>query len=139
LVLGIAAGVALRKAPTLYESPVRIVATSAETGDASDLPNRLNGLRQQTTNRDTLEAVLSKCELLGEPLEAVVSRMRGRIVVEADTSRDSQPAFTISYRARDPETARKIANETCRQGSRSKLATGGAPTLRAGEPAQASN
>jgi len=112
LVLAVATGVALRGLPDLYESKAGLAITPLKTDGAPELSGRLNGIRQQVTGRESLEVTINKFKLTDEPLEALLSQMRGRIAIEPDASRDSQPgAFTISYRAADPESARNVANE----------------------------
>lgn len=112
LVLAIATAVALGEMPNMFESKASLGLTPLKGDDATDLAGRLQGFRRQVTSREFLEAVVSKHQLRGEPLEAVVSQMRERIFVEPERGRYSRPeAFNISYRATDPETARKVTDE----------------------------
>jgi capsular polysaccharide biosynthesis protein len=112
LTLAIATAIALWELPTLYESTARMRITSVKTDGTSDLSVRLNEVRQQLTTRETLTALISKNKLSTESSEAVISQIRGRIAVEPDASIEAQSgAFTVSYRATDPETARKATNE----------------------------
>jgi uncharacterized protein involved in exopolysaccharide biosynthesis len=112
LVLAIATGAALRDLPDLYESRAGMAITPLKTDGVTEFSGRLNGFRQQVTGRESLEAIIRKCKLKDEPSAALVSQMRDRIAIEPDASRYSQPAaFTISYRATDPETARNVTDE----------------------------
>jgi uncharacterized protein involved in exopolysaccharide biosynthesis len=112
LVLAIATGLTLRDMPDLYESRAGIAITPSKTGGVAEFSGRLDAVRHQVTSGESLEAIIGKCKLKGEPIEALVSQMRGRIAIEPDASRYSQPgAFTISYRATDPETARNVTDE----------------------------
>ena len=107
LVLAIATAITLWELPNLYESSARIRITSVKTDGTSDLSVRLSEFRQELTSRETLTALIST-----ESSEAVILQIRGRIAVEPDASVGAQPgAFTVSYRATDPETARKATNE----------------------------
>lgn len=116
LVLAISVGVALRELPNLYESTARMAITPLKTDGGSDIAGRLNGIRQQVTGRETVEAVITKCQLQDEPLESAVSRMQGRIAIEPDAGKYSQRGvFTISYRATDPQTARNVTDELAAQ------------------------
>lgn len=112
LVLAIAIAMTLRDLPNLYESTARMRFTSVKTDGASDLSVHLRQFREHLTSRDTLATLISKNNLSAESSESVISQMRGRIAVEPDASREAQPgAFTLSYRATDPETARKTTDE----------------------------
>lgn len=112
LVLAIATAITLRDLPNLYESTARMRFTSVKTDGASDLSVHLREFREHLTSRDTLATLISKNNLSAESSESVISQMRGRIAVEPDASREAQPgAFTLSYRATDPETARKTTDE----------------------------
>lgn len=112
LVLAIATAITLRDLPNLYEATARMRFTSVKTDGASDLSVHLREFREHLTSRDTLATLISKNNLSAESSESVISQMRGRIGVEPDASREAQPgAFTLSYRATDPETARRTTDE----------------------------
>ena len=103
LILSIASALALSKLPKLYESFAALAMTSNE--GQSDFPNRLSELRQQITSREVLESLVSNQAPNEPPNE--ISQIRNRLVLKADAARE-QGAFSISYRATDPETAQKI-------------------------------
>ena len=107
LVLAISTAITLWELPNLYESTARMRITSVKTTGTSDLSVRLNEFRRQLMSRETLTALITT-----ESSEAVISQLRGRIAVQPDASVEAQPgAFTVSYRATDPETAQKATNE----------------------------
>lgn len=109
LVLAGAAALALRELPSVYKSTARM--RIASTDAASDLSMRLNEFRQQLNSRETLEELITINKLGTESSEAVHSQMSGRIAVEPDASREAQPgSFTVSFRAGDPEKARKATD-----------------------------
>lgn len=112
LVLAIATGITLRDLPNLYESTARLRFTSVKTGGASNVSIHLHEFREHLTSRETLATLISAPRLSAESSESVISQMRGRIAIEPDASREAQPgAFTLSYRATDPETARRTTDE----------------------------
>lgn len=112
LVLAVATAITLRDLPNLYESTARMRFTSVKADGASDPSVHLHEFREHLTSRDTLATLISKNNLSAESSESVISQMRLRIAVEPDASREAQPgAFTLSYRATDPETARRTTDE----------------------------
>jgi hypothetical protein len=85
--------------------------TSVKTDGPSDVSVHLHGFREHLKSREIIAALAGK-DLSVESSEAVISQIRGRIAVEPDTSRDAQPgAFLLSYRATEPETARRTTDE----------------------------
>lgn len=107
LVLSVAVGVALAKLPNLYRASANISIQPAKTGDESDLSRRLSEFRQQISSHETLEAVANKYRP-NEPLGTVISQMRNRISLDPGP----QPGtFALSYRATDPESARRVTDE----------------------------
>lgn len=108
LILAFAAGAALREQPNLYESSARLL---LQSHGGLDLSGRIDEFRRHITTRDALEAIASK-NVHHETLEARIAQMRGRIAIESDARPDVQPgAFTISYLAADPETARGVTSD----------------------------
>ncbi len=123
LVIVISSAVAIKQLPNAYESSTFIIIDSpsgkGSGEDASlDLARRLATIRQQVTSRTRLEGIISKFGLYqnelqkGTRIDDVIEEMRSTIKVEVNSSRDNvTDAFTISYRANDPETARKVTAE----------------------------
>lgn len=112
LVLAIATAITLKDVPNLYESTARMRFTSGKTDDAADVSVHLQEFREYLTSRETLATLIGENKLNAESPESVISQMRGRIALEPDAGREAQPgAFTLSYRATDPETARRTADE----------------------------
>ncbi len=112
LVLAIATAITLRDLPNLYESTVRMRLTSLRTNGASDVSLHLHEFREFLTSPEILATLIGVNRLSAESSESVISRMRGRIAVEPDAKGEAQPGvFTLSYRATDPETARRTTDE----------------------------
>lgn len=112
LILAIAAAITLRDQPNLYESTARLRFTSARTDGASDVSVHLREFREFLTSPETLATLVSRNDSGVESPETATSQMRGSIAVEPDASREAQPgAFTVAYRATDPETARRTTND----------------------------
>ncbi|HYP51328.1 MAG TPA: GNVR domain-containing protein, partial [Pyrinomonadaceae bacterium] len=80
---------------------------------------RLNQITEEIKSRSSLEPMITKYRLFkqerdaGVPMELLIDRMRNNINVEmqAPTVDEKVPAFTITYRDRDPESARNVAAE----------------------------
>lgn len=112
LVLAIATGVSLRKLPILFASTARMRITAVKSDQASGLTLRLDEFRKQLASRETLDALVSHHSPGDDSSDTVISLMRSRINVEANASPGGQPGvFTVSYRATDPETARRVTDE----------------------------
>lgn len=112
LILASATGLALRERPGVYESTARMCVAPTSTGAASDLSMRLNQFRQQLNSREILEELITINEFGAEPSPAGLSQMSRRISVEPDAGGDGQPgAFTVSFRASDPEKARAATDQ----------------------------
>lgn len=120
LVVAVASAIAIKRMPNTYESSTFIIVESGQSKDYSemDLDRRLASIQQQVTSRSGLESIITENDLFkaevekGSPVENLVDRMRANISVNVNQSReDSTDAFTISYRAHDPETARLVTSE----------------------------
>ena len=112
LVLASATAIAMRDLPTLFESTARLRFTSTKTEAVYDPAVYLREFRDRLTSRETLAAVVVKDEPGAESSEPVIILLRDRVGVKADSSRDAQPgSFLVSYRATDPELARRVTAE----------------------------
>ena len=119
----LASAVAIKRLPNLYQSSTFIL-VEAPAAEASvshlpiDLSRRLNTVRQQVASRTTLAGLIQKYGLYpdmvqrGLPADVIVAAMRSDIDVQVSSSRpDATDAFTISYRAKDPQTAQTVTLE----------------------------
>lgn len=114
LVLAVATGIALVKLPTVYESRARILIDSPPNDSAHSAIN-FDELRKQLASREILGAVIRKFDLAAAHDDAL-AQMRSRINFEADAvSKTKFGAFLISYRATDPESARRVVDELAAQ------------------------
>lgn len=101
--------VALRALPQLYESTARLRLTSVKTDTAPDLSVHIREFRERLTGSETLARFVAEENPPADSSESSVSLMRTRVFVETDSAFEAQPgAFTVSYRATDPQTAQKI-------------------------------
>lgn len=112
--------------PSIYESttlltirPPAISNTVIQPLSDEDVSARLNQITEEVKSRSSLEPMVTKYKLFtrerdaGVPMELLIDRMRNNIKVEQRdrTSDDKVPAFTISYRDREPEAARNVVAE----------------------------
>lgn len=123
LVVTIASAIAIKRLPNLYESSTFIIVESPQgegTFEAAplDMPRRLATIQQQVTGRTRLEGIIQDYGLYRDSIEKgtriddVIARMRADILVDVESSREHETnAFTISYRATDPQTAQKVTAE----------------------------
>jgi capsular polysaccharide biosynthesis protein len=116
IVFGVAACVALKRVPDIYESSASII---IETPPAAEPGRRAAGLRQQARDLARLEEIIVRRGLFrreveeGERVSDLASQVRAGIGVSEDPNLENQ--FTISYRAADPATAREITAELAGQ------------------------
>jgi polysaccharide biosynthesis transport protein len=116
LVFSIAAGLALKQVASIYESSASIIIQSASPTDPA---RRASALHQQATTHARLEAIIASHDLFkretekGTSVDDLIPRLRAGISVSEVSSRENQ--FVISYRAADPEAARKITAELADQ------------------------
>jgi protein tyrosine kinase modulator len=115
----------VKRLPDVYESSTLIVVKPSTlpsgfvptiTEDA--LTRQLTSIAQVVTSRSSLEPLVEKYELYkaerlrGEPMEAVINRVRNDIKVEVNTSRnDITNGFNITYRGRTPRTTQAVTEE----------------------------
>ena len=112
--------------PNIYESttlltvkrptiPTVMVPSMSE----EDLSMRINNINQQVQSRSSLEPLILKYGLYkedrtrGVTMEEIVDRMRNHIRIEIENSeeRNSNPAFRIAFKGRDPQTTRAVTSE----------------------------
>jgi uncharacterized protein involved in exopolysaccharide biosynthesis len=123
LVVMIAAGIAIKRMPNIYESSTFIVVESPKSetasGDVSvELSQRLATIKQQVTSRSRLESVVNKFGLYkkelekGQRLDDLISDMRAQVGVEVPPNPENvTKAFSISFRDQNPEIAQKVTAE----------------------------
>ncbi|HEX8397088.1 MAG TPA: GNVR domain-containing protein [Pyrinomonadaceae bacterium] len=112
--------------PSIYESttlltirPPAISNNVIQPLSDEDVSARLNQITEEIKSRSSLEPMITKYRLFtrerdaGVPMELLIDRMRNNIKVEQRdrTADDKVPAFTISYRDREPEAARNVVAE----------------------------
>ena len=108
--------------PDVYESSTLIVVTPSTlptsvvpTISEDTITRQLSGIAQVVTSRSSLEPLIEKYQLYrlerdrGEPMEAIIDKMRKDINVEVNTSRNEiTNGFNIAYRYRDPKTTQAV-------------------------------
>ena len=126
-VIAVASAVALVvwRLPDVYESSTLIVVTPSTLPSSvvtsvneDNLTRQLTSISQIVASRSSLEPLVQKYDLYkverlrGEPMEAIIEKMRKDIHVEVNTSRnDITNGFNITYRYRDPRTTQVITSE----------------------------
>jgi uncharacterized protein involved in exopolysaccharide biosynthesis len=107
LVLAIAVGTALGNLPDLYKSTAIITVANPKPGE-SDLTSRISEFQGQVTSGESFEALLVKYAPQGESIESSIAKMRERLSID---SGPQSGAWSLSYRAADPESARQVTTE----------------------------
>jgi polysaccharide biosynthesis transport protein len=125
--VAIAAAIAIVvwRLPNVYESttllvvrPPTIDANLAPNLSEGDLTMRINNINRIAQSRSSLEPLILKYDLYrreresGQPMELVVEKMQNDITVEIERGRnDNIPAFSITYRERDPRKTQAVTSE----------------------------
>jgi polysaccharide chain length determinant protein (PEP-CTERM system associated) len=145
LAVGLSVGWVVWKLPNIYESktvltvrPPTISSTAVQPLNEQDLSQRLTAIKQGVLSRSTLEPMIAKYNLFqperasNTPMELIIDKFMKTIVVEPEKNdKDEVVGFKISYRDRDPQSARsvtaelasKFVNEQIEQTSKSADAT----------------
>jgi uncharacterized protein involved in exopolysaccharide biosynthesis len=116
LVFAAAAWLALQRQPRLYEAST-LLNIESKSDQATDASRRLAAIEQQLTSRARLEAPIEKPGLVDETT-ASGARQDDLILEMPSSVRVSQcgnNCLRISYRASDPSTAARIANQLAQE------------------------
>ena len=111
--------------PDVYESSALIVVkpstlptSTVPTMGEDTITRQLSSIAQVVTSRSSLEPLVTKYgiyqaeRLRGEPMEAIIERIRRDIKVEINTSRnDITNGFNIIYRGREPKATQLVTSE----------------------------
>ena len=117
----------VKSLPNVYQSTARVLVEYHQTPQsvagpwaADDLETRLRTISEQIMSRSRLYDLITRLNLYPElrlhaTPEAIVERMRRDIVLQFNGLQEpgglgSTVAFSLSYRARDPETAARVTN-----------------------------
>ena len=126
LALTVAVWWVVGKLPSVYESttlmtirPPAISRTVIQPISDEDISQRLNAITEEVISRSSLEPLVTKYNLFqaeranGVPIELLIDRMRKNINVQVKERApdDKIPAFTVTYRDRQPEDARNVTAE----------------------------
>jgi len=125
LTLTVAIGYVVNQLPSVYEStslltvkPPTISSNLVQSLTNEDLSQRLQTINQEVLSRSSLEPMIQKYDLYkperaaGMPTELIVQKMTAATKVVLDESgNDKVAAFRISYRDRDPQSARNVTAE----------------------------
>lgn len=125
ITLTAAIGYVVYKLPSIYESqslltvkPPTISSNLVAPVSREDLSQRLSTINQEVLSRSSLEPMIVKYDLYkperaaGMPMELIVDKMYKAIVVKmAESGSEKVAAFKISYRDRDPQSARNVTAE----------------------------
>jgi polysaccharide biosynthesis transport protein len=125
IAIAAAIAVVVWRLPNVYESttllvvrPPTIDANLAPSVSEGDLTMRINNINRIAQSRSSLEPLILKYDLYrreregGQPMELVIERMQNDITVEIERGRnDKIPAFSITYRERDPRRTQAVTAE----------------------------
>ncbi len=125
LAVGLAVAWVVWKLPNIYESrsvltvkPPTISQSVVRPLTEEDLSQRLTTISQEVMSRSTLEPMITKYNLYqsdrisGTPMELIIDKMRKAILVEPEKNdKEEVAAFKITYRDRDPQSARAVTAE----------------------------
>jgi polysaccharide biosynthesis transport protein len=125
LAVGISVGYVVWNLPSVYESTALLTIRPPAISNSvirplsdEDVSQRLNSITEEIKSRSSLEPMISKYRLFqqelnnGVPMEIIIEKMRGNIRIELEKiENDKIPAFRISYRDREPESARNVTQE----------------------------
>lgn len=121
----VAIGYVVYRLPSVYEStslltvkPPTISSNLVAPVSREDLSQRLSTINQEVLSRSSLEPMILKYDLYKAeraaemPMELVVEKMYKNIRVDlAETGNEKVAGFKISYRDRDPQSARNVTAE----------------------------
>lgn len=125
ITLTVAIGYVVYRLPSVYEStslltvkPPTISSNLVAPVSREDLSQRLSAINQEVLSRSSLEPMILKYDLyksersVNMPMELIVQKMFNNIRVEmAETGNEKVAGFKISYRDRDPQSARNVTAE----------------------------
>lgn len=125
ITLTVAIGYVVYKLPSVYEStslltvkPPTISSNLVAPVSREDLSQRLSTISQEVLSRSSLEPLILKYDLYKSerasemPMELIVEKMYKAVKVDlAETGNEKVAAFKISYRDRDPQSARNVTAE----------------------------
>ncbi len=120
-----AVGYVVYKLPSVYEStslltvkPPIISSNLVAPISHDDLSQRISAISQEVLSRSSLEPMILKYDLYKQersaqmPMELIVEKMYDKVKVEmAETGNERIAGFRISYRDRDPQSARNVTAE----------------------------
>ena len=125
LAVGIAVSWVVWKLPNIYESrtvltlkPPTISQSVVRPLSEEDLSQRLTTISQEVLSRSMLEPMIAKYNLFqseraaGTPMELLIEKMKRNITVEPKKNdKEEVAAFQLSYRDREPQSARAVTAE----------------------------
>jgi polysaccharide chain length determinant protein (PEP-CTERM system associated) len=123
LAIATAIAVAVMRLPSVYRSSALLVVkpsnvTVLQVTDPNEMTRKLNSLTQVVTSRTNVETLVKKYGLYkeererGVSMDAIITKMTTKdIEVEMNIRNEVINGFTISYRGRDPRTAKAVTEE----------------------------
>lgn len=123
LAIATAVTIEVMRLPNLYESSALLVVKPSTltavlpVTDPADMTRRLTGLTQIVTSRTSLEPLIKKYSLYKEERErgistdAILAKMEKDVKVELNVKNEVVNGFTVTFRGRDPRTAKSVTEE----------------------------
>jgi polysaccharide chain length determinant protein (PEP-CTERM system associated) len=109
--------------PPIYQAstlilvePQRVPSDYVKTIVSSDLESRVSTIQQQILSRSNLEKIIKEFRLFSEPkhqkmfMEDKIENLRKNIQVQVTKSESTSEAFSVSFKGRNPQTVKTIAN-----------------------------
>ncbi len=124
LAIGCAIAIAVMRLPSVYRSSALLVVKPSTltavlpVTDPNEMTRKLNSLTQTVTSRTSLEQLIKKYGLYkeererGMSMDAIITKMATKDVeVEMNVRNEVINGFTVSFRGRDPRTAKAVTEE----------------------------
>lgn len=124
VVVAVAVAYVVWRLPDVYESTSLLIVRPPTIASAfiprlseEDLSLRINNISQEVLSRSVLQPLIERYDLYvrerrnGEPMEAIIERMRRDVRIQIESTRDTPNAFRISYRGNDPRATQAVAAE----------------------------
>ena len=123
LAIATAIGIVVMRLPSIYKSSALLVVKTSSLSpvvamaDGNEMQTKLISMTQLVTSRTSLEQLIKKYGLYKEErerglsMDSIINKMTKDVEVELSQRNEVINGFTISYRGRDPRTAKNVTEE----------------------------